>query len=182
MKNKFTILLLAITTSAFSQVIIGDDVGTVTDKTSVLLEFPTGQNKGIILPYVNNIISEPLLVAGTIMLDASNPAKAKVKYYKGFGNWFDLSNGNEADITSEMALQNGTPEEILCAKVIIGATSSAADGVLILESTTKAMILPIVASTDDIPSPAPGMMVYINKAGAKRLAVYNGAAWTFWKP
>ena len=182
MKNIFTILLLAITTSVFSQVIIGDDVGTVTDKTSVLLEFQTGQNKGIILPYVKDIISEPLLVEGTIMLDASVPTKAKVKYYKGFGNWFDLSSGNEADITSEMVLQNGTPEEILCAKVIIGATTYPADGVLIFESDSKAMILPMVASTDDIVSPAPGMMVYINKAGAKRLAVYNGAAWTYWKP
>lgn len=67
-------------------------------------------------------------------------------------------------------------------KAIIGANSTDADGVLVLESTTKAMVLPSVADTNNVLDPAPGMMVYINKAGAKRLAVYNGNSWTYWKP
>ena len=52
----------------------------------------------------------------------------------------------------------------------------------VLASNTKAMVLPTVADVQNIPSPSPGMMVYINKAGAKRLAVYNGSKWSFWKP
>ena len=68
------------------------------------------------------------------------------------------------------------------AKAIIGAQTSVADGVLVLESNTKAMILPTVLDVQLIPSPSPGMMVYVNKAGAKRLAVYNGRKWSFWKP
>ena len=44
------------------------------------------------------------------------------------------------------------------------------------------MVLPIVNSIDNIVNPSPGMMVYVNKAGAKRLAVFNGSKWSFWKP
>ena len=56
-KHIFLILALAVSSTAFSQVIIGDDVGTVPagQKTSVLLEFALGQNKGIILPYVRTL-------------------------------------------------------------------------------------------------------------------------------
>ena len=53
MKNIFSILAIAVSSMSFSQVIIGDDIGTVlpaTQKTSVHLEFALGQNKGIILP------------------------------------------------------------------------------------------------------------------------------------
>jgi hypothetical protein len=53
---------------------------------------------------------------------------------------------------------------------------------LVLESPNKAMVLPMVLDTNNIPDPAPGMMVYVNKTGAKRLAVFNGNKWTYWKP
>lgn len=182
MKLIFSIFLLVIYSSIFSQVVIGSDVGTATNKTSVLLDFAVGQNKGIILPYVTTTPSGAALVEGTIVLDASDPAKAKVKYYNGSPTWVDLSNGNEADITSSLTIQSTELVEDTTAKAIIGAKISTADGVLVLESATKAMILPMVESTDDIPNPAPGMMVYINKIGAKRLAVFNGEGWTYWKP
>ena len=173
-----------ISCTAFSQVVISGATGTATDNTSVLLDFAPGQNKGIILPYVTTMPSGAALTEGTIVLDASNPAKAKVKFYNGTASWFDLSNGHEANISSAMAIQPTAANvtENTAAKTIIGSNSSPADGVLVLESATKAMILPIVSKTDDVPDPAPGMMVYINKTGAKRLAVYNGAGWTYWKP
>ena len=182
MKHIFSIFLITIYSSAFSQVVIGGDTGTAVSKTSVLLDFAVGQNKGIILPYVTVTPSGAALVEGTIVLDASDPAKAKVKYYNGSPTWVDLSNGNEADITSALTIQSPELVEDSAAKAIIGAKVSAADGVLVLESATKAMILPMVESTDDVPNPAPGMMVYINKTGAKRLAVFNGDGWTYWKP
>ena len=182
--------------TAFSQMIIGDDTGTAANKTSVLLEFATGENKGIILPYVRTLPSGTGLQGGTILLDATDATKAKVKYYAP-GNtladangWVDLSNGHEANLnapTNYMTIQplSTGPNAVLenpGSKAVIGADTSAAEGVLVLESATKAMVLPIVEDTDDIPDPAPGMMVYINKAGAKRLAVYNGDGWTYWKP
>ena len=181
MKNIVSITLLMISCMGFSQVIIGNDIGTASDKTSVLLEFAAGQNKGIILPYVRTVPAESKLAEGTILLDATNPTTAKVKYYKGSSTWVDLSSGNGADISSAMTIQPTKGAEIISAKVIVGSSDSTADGVLVLESNDKAMVLPMVQSTDDIPNPAPGMMVYINKTGAKRLAVYNGAVWTYWK-
>lgn len=178
----FTILLLPIL--GFSQVILGDNIGTATDKTSVLLEYAAGQNKGIILPYVRTLPTSTLnsqaLVGGSILLDATVTNQARVKYYNGT-SWVDLSSGNNGDISSVLSSQPNVVE-LSKAKAIIGANSSSADGVLVLESNTKAMVLPMVSNVNDIPSPAPGMMVFINKTGAKRLAVYNGSKWTFWKP
>lgn len=178
---KKTILLTALLMSssyAFSQMIIGDEDGSATNKTSVLLDFAVGQNKGIILPAVTELPVGSGLVEGTILLDASDSENAKVVYYNG--GWFDLSSGNEADISDFIESQPNSDE--VSKGVIIGSDSSSADGVLILESTDKAMILPMVESTDDISNPAPGMMVYINNTGAKRLAVFNGSKWTFWAP
>lgn len=182
MKNIFSVLLLAFSTASFSQVVISGTIGAAANQTAVLLDFAPGLNKGIILPYVQTLPSGPGLVEGTIVLDARNPLKAKVLYYDGTPTWFDLSSRNEADISSLLAIQPTTIAEDPAAKAIIGATSSAADGVLVLESATKAMVLPTVTNTADVLDPAPGMMVYVNKTGAKRLAVFNGANWTFWKP
>lgn len=182
MKNIFSIFLLAITSTVFSQVIIGNTTGTATNKAAVLLDFAAGQNKGIILPYVQTLPSGPGLVEGTIVLDATNPLKAKVLYYNGTPTWFDLSSRNTADISSKLIIQPTTIKEDVTARAIIGAKTSEADGVLVLESSTKAMVLPMVEKTADVKDPAPGMMVYVNKAGGKRLAVFNGANWTFWKP
>ena len=161
-----------------AQIIIGDDVGSATVKTSVLLEFPANQNKGIILPYVRTLPTTP--VEGTLLLDATDPTKASVKYY---GAWVDLS-GQNSNVTNALAIQPTASQvsELPAAKVIIGAQSSSANGVLVLESTTKSMVLPIVSDVQNIPSPSPGMIVYINKEGAKRLAIFNGSKWSYWKP
>ena len=68
-----TTLSITIYSVFSSQVIIGDDIGTVASaqKSSVLLEFAAGQNKGIILPYTRTIPSGPglakyLLLSGVI--------------------------------------------------------------------------------------------------------------------
>lgn len=170
---------------AFSQVIIGDAVGTATNKTSVLVEF-SKENKGLVLPYVRTLPTPAKgLVEGTILLDASSTGASRIKVYDGnttagTQGWTDLS-GRDGNTTSQLANQPTLAEDTN-SKAIIGANSSSAAGVLVLESTTKAMVLPQVADVNDIPKPAPGMMVYVNKAGAKRLAVYNGTVWTFWKP
>ncbi|WP_262152775.1 hypothetical protein [Chryseobacterium foetidum] len=191
MKNILSVAAIVISGHISSQVIMGDAIGTAPagQKVSVLLEFATGQNKGIILPYVRTMPTGTGLAEGTIVLDATNQAAARVKYYNGVTTggatgWVDLSFGHDANISSSMTLQPNAlaVTEDPAAKVIIGADVSTADGVLVLESLTKAMILPIVSDTNNIPDPAPGLMVFINKAGAKRLAVYNGGGWTYWKP
>ena len=94
----------------------------------------------------------------------------------------DLS-GQGADISTILNTQPTTVTEPTEAKTIIGAsTSSVTDGVLVLESTTKAMVLPQVDDVNNIPSPSPGMIVFVRKEGSERLAVFNGSTWSFWKP
>lgn len=178
--------LILYSIQAFSQIIIGDAVGTAATKTSVLLEFANTNNKGIVIPYVRTIPSSP--TEGTILLDTSTPTAVRVKYYNanttpGSNGWSDLS-GQTADISTLLTEQPTIAQapELTGSKAIIGSDTSSADGVLVLESNTKAMVLPMVTSTDNIQSPSPGMMVYINKAGAKRLAVFNGSKWSYWKP
>ena len=185
MKNIFVIILLAMMSGAQAQVIIGDATGTAGDKTSVLLEFAAGQNKGIIVPYVRSLPTLNALVGGAIILDATTPTLARMKYYNGT-TWIDLS-GQDGNLVSPVDYLTIQPDatvapETVASKTIIGASSSPADGVLVLESNTKAMVLPTVLDVQNIPSPSPGMMVYVNKTGAKRLAVFNGSKWSFWKP
>lgn len=171
----FTIALLAFSASAFSQVIMGDATGMAANKTSVLLEFANTNNKGIILPYVRTLPTAP--VQGTLLLDAVNAAQARMRYYNGT-SWIDMS-GQNGNITSVMATQTSSAENA-GEKFIIGATSSSANGAVVLESPNKAMVLPTVTDVNNIPSPSPGMIVYVNKTGAKRLAVFNGERWSFW--
>ena len=187
-KHILSILAIAASSTAFSQVIIGDDVGTVPagQKTSVLLEFALGQNKGIILPYVRTLPTGTGLVEGTILTDATDQQNATVKFYNGGtrnNGWYFLNANKNGNITSALSTQPDASQitEDANAKAIIGASSSSADGVLVLESADKAMVLPMVNSTNDIPSPSPGMMVYLNGTN-KRLAVYNGIYWAYWAP
>ncbi|WP_294247813.1 hypothetical protein [uncultured Chryseobacterium sp.] len=172
-----TAALVAFSASAFSQVIMGDATGTAANKTSVLLEFANTNNKGIILPYVRTLPTAP--AEGTLILDAVNAAQARVRYYNGSA-WIDMS-GQNGNITSVMATQPSVAETA-GGKVIIGAASTSAAGAVVLESATRAMVLPTVTDVSNIPSPSPGMMVYVNRTGAKRLAVFNGERWSFWAP
>lgn len=176
MKNIIIPIFALISSFSYAQVIIGDEIGTAANKTSVLLEFSKAQNKGLVLPYVKTLPTAP--AQGTIILDATTPTAAKVKYFNG--SWQDLSidGGN---VSTHLAQQPATPSGGNSAKVIIGADTSAADGVLVLESTTKAMVLPTVNTTNDIINPAPGMMVYVSNGttNEKLLAVFNGESWSF---
>lgn len=192
MKNILSIFAFSILGLCQAQVIIGGSNGTAptNKKSAVLLEFEAGQNKGIILPYVVNLPSVSDTTPGTLLLDVSNnnATEAFVKVYapgnqKADGRgWIDLSSGNRANLTSPtnyMAAQTNEPE-LENSKAIIGSNNTSAKGVLVLESNTKAMVLPHVSSTDNIINPAPGMMVYVTGT-YKRLAVFNGAKWTYWE-
>ena len=170
-----TILSTGILTQA--QVAIGKN--SVTNP-SVSLEFGT-ENKGIILPWVTNSGAVAGAVNGTIAYDLSDH-KVKVKYSAG---WKDLSvdtTGTTVDpVTSVdgVVIQDNVATENTNAEVRIG-TPTTNPGILVLEDTNKAMILPKVASPHlNIINPAPGMMVY--DTTAKQLAVFNGNVWSFWK-
>lgn len=143
---------------------------------SVSLEFGETENKGLIIPYV--IDKSGITENGTILYDTTDH---KVKYLKDTNTWFDLS----VDTTgaADLSIQGNDKTEQLGAKVTIYATggSDATAGILVLGDTNKAMVLPKVASPHlNIINPSPGMIVY--DTTKRQLAVYNGTAWSFWKP
>lgn len=166
------LITLSLFISAKAQV--GIDTDHVTNA-SVLMEFSTAP-KGILLPWVNNASAVTAAVPGTFIFDTSDK---KVKYLKGgtLPSWIDLS--IDATGTVDTSLQNSLNENNYT-KVIIGAPSTAAPGVLVLESQDKALVLPKVDSPYlNIISPDPGLIVYDSRH--KQLAVFNGSVWSFWK-
>lgn len=177
MKKLSAIVSMLFSTLLFSQVVIGGSVGTATNQNGVLLDFAQDGNKGILLPYTEG---EPAnATGGTIIFDVS-PNVNKIKVKNQSAGWRDLSiiSGENAnvDLTPQPASLTDKP----LASTSIGSSSPSVDGVLVLDSTTKAMVLPVVNSYKDIVGPSAGMMVFENST--KRLAVYNGTVWTFWKP
>ncbi|MDO4763544.1 MAG: hypothetical protein Q4A00_04100 [Flavobacteriaceae bacterium] len=175
MKKILILAILGLSNFVYSQVIIQDDAGTASNKTSVLLEFSKKEKKGVLLPSVRTMPSNP--TRGTILLDGSTPTNARVKYFNG--QWVDLSNAQNTggNISAHLNQQPNNINESR-KKTVIGASTASADGVLVLESTTKAMVLPQVLSVNEIISPSPGMMVYLTRS--KLVAFYNGAKWSFW--
>lgn len=160
----------------FGQVAIGK---TTITNSSVSLEFGNA-NKGIILPWVTSTGSVTGAVNGTMVYDLTDH-KIKVKYSS---NWKDLSidnTGTTVDPVSNIDgvnIQNPLTEKNT-AKTTIGTLTST-PGILVLEATNKAMILPKVSNPHlNIINPAPGMMVF--DTTSKLLAVFNGKVWSFWK-
>lgn len=168
MKNLLLILFL-LPVFSFAQVTIGKN-GASPSSNSVLLEFGNDGNKGIVLPYINGELSDA--VNGTVIFDTS---VKRVKVKTGAG-WVDLSGENGVVDTS---LQDSLPTNPN-ARVVIGDPASTAPGILVLESTSKAMVMPKVAKYTDIVDPAPGMIVYLTSSN--KIAVYNGSTWAFWGP
>ena len=176
MKNIFIIAVTIFSGMISAQVAIGK---TTLSSPAVSLEFGTA-NKGVILPWVTSAASVAGAVNGTMIYDLADK-KMKIKYASA---WKDLSvdaAGTTVDPLTGVdgtLIQNSAVEDAN-AKMAIGTLSST-PGILVLEASDKAMVLPKVASPHlNIINPSPGMMVYdtVNK----QLAVFNGKVWTFWK-
>lgn len=156
-----------------AQIILNPNQNQTISNTSVLLEFGS-QPKGILLPWVTNTAVVTGAVPGTMVYDTSDK---KVKYLKAGADagWKDLS----VDVTGVVntSLQDALTEAG-SAKTIIGNEASTAPGILVLDSPTKAMVLPKVARPfNSIINPSPGMTVY--DSATKQLALFNGTVWTF---
>jgi len=139
-----------------------------------ILDFSTGS--GIILPWIETPSSTD--VDGTLIFDTTdNKVKVRVN-----GAWVDLSqNSGTLDATRTAAVVShlAKNENIGNHGVIIGAETSTARGVLILESTDKALILPKMASPHlNMINPEPGTIVYDTTANL--MCLFNGSEWTFW--
>jgi len=173
MKKLIYIICIGINTSLYSQILIKSQSGAVPaslSSSSVLLEFSNDTNKGLILPWTNGDAAHP--ANGTFIF---NTVTKKVKAYAN-DRWVDYSNEASTNNPIDTSLQTGTEDPD--AKVIIGSSSSVADGILVLESTNKAMVLPKIANPHlSIINPAPGMIVF--DTVKELLCIYNGTQWSF---
>jgi len=164
MKNKVVIFLflMLFASNFYAQVAIG--------KTNVdglgILDFASGDKRGIVLPYTNSISSP---TNGTLTFDRNSK---KIKSYVN-NNWLDMS----AEGTLPNKVNNNSDSASNGA--ILGSSTSSATGVLVLESNNKALILPKVNSTTEIFNPAPGTICYDLTFNA--IAIYNGVEWSYWK-
>lgn len=181
-------------TFANAQVAIGKASVSVVPSTtninpSISLEFGdyvANEGKGIILPWVTSAAATTGSVTGTIIYDVGDKI---VKYRNSPTTWFNLSK-NETTVVDgttnfdttgavNTSLQNSQTESE-GAKVSIGTVTSV-PGILVLEDTNKAMILPKVPNPHlNIVNPEAGTMAY--DTVTRQLAVYNGKVWSFWKP
>lgn len=134
-----------------------------------VLDFPLGTKKGIILPIIETLPNNA--VNGTILMD-KNDMKIKMKQN---GLWVEMSGlGSIAGINFNTSSENANTS------LIIGASSSTATGALVLESTTKALILPKIASPHlNVKSPRAGMICYDTVSNT--MAIFDGVNWNYWK-
>lgn len=186
MKNILAISTLLLSIFTFAQVAIGK---TGTSNSSVSLEFADYdklEGKGIIIPWTNASSTLSNVEKGTLIFDTSDKI---VKYKKADGSWFNLSKNEITTVNSvnnydTTGLVNTTLQDLISdkpsSKVSIGNLSPT-PGILVLEDTNKAMILPKVPNPHlNIVNPEPGTMAY--DTITKQLAIFNGNVWSFWKP
>ena len=171
-KYILTSLILFASTAISAQVAIGKE--TINGTSTILDFYDAADNfRGILLPAVDEAPAS--LTAdnnGTFLFDVSDK---KLKMYEN-GIWVELS--GEGDDTN--LIVNTTDENTQEQGVIIGADTSSAKGVLVLEAADKAVILPKIANPHTtVKSPYPGMMCY--DTASKSLAVFDGKVWNYWK-
>lgn len=189
MNKIIPIILISFSATIFSQVRIGKSNASNLSSNSVLLEFGDTKDKGIVLPYIENIPSEGSAQAtgGTIIFDVSANTEYKIKVKNQNAGWRDLSvqSGYSTSVETIVKPAQAAPlTDNAIAKAIIGSATSTADGILVLESVDKAMVLPIVDDYKAIKNPSPGMLAFLKglTADEHRLIVFNGQKWTFWAP
>lgn len=170
MKSKLLLsgaLFSLLFTSLYGQLSLGKP--TVNGPNTILdFDDSPGNTKGLILPAITTLPASP--ANGNFVFDIND---SKVKMYEN-EQWVELSeDGSNADI-----IHNNTPET--GGGAIIGADSSTAEGVLVLEAPDKAMVLPKIANPHStVKSPYPGMICY--DTVSKSMAVFDGSKWYYWK-
>ena len=182
--NKIVIVFsLLLGTVAQAQISIGGKQSVATESSILdfygmtnsddLTDSSTANTKGIILPAVDDlpVFSDNTANNGTFVFDRN---EKKVRMFEA-GAWKDLSL-NAGDDTAIVP----NDSESVGQGAILGGTSSKAEGVLVLESMNKALVLPHIKNPHiNVKSPYPGMMCYDTISNS--LAVFDGVFWNYWK-
>jgi hypothetical protein len=162
-KVVFSLTLSLFTAFVSAQIAIGKesiDGDAIWDFSSV------NNQKGIVLPYT---VAIPAPVSGTLTFDR---ADQKVKYYSN-GAWVEMTAAGLPPSYINTSPENTTNG------MVVGDTSTEI-GVLVLESSNKALVLPKVSNASlDIFNPSPGTICY--DLSAEAIAIFNGSNWSYWK-
>ncbi len=137
----------------------------------------TTNHKGIVIPAVESSPVFPVVSPTTI-----NPNNGTFLFDRSTNKIRMFENGVWKDMTDEGSgsslIVNNSPE--VGNGVILGAATTTAQGVLVLESNNKAIILPHIKNPHlTVRSPYPGMMCYDTVSNS--LAIFDGLEWSFWK-
>lgn len=163
------IIISAAILAGFSSLTAQVGMGKASVDGDAILDFPLS-NTGIILPMVDTLPTGIAGSNGTFLLDKTD---LKIKMREN-DLWVPLSDAG--NLTGTMP--NASAE--LGGGVIIGAASSSAQGVLVLESANKALVLPKVNDpVANMKSPVAGTICY--DTVSKTIAVFDGLKWNFWK-
>lgn len=179
MKKYFVLLILSLgmLSVANAQTVIANRT---VNNPSAVLDFAAGTTKGIILPAVETMPTSP--ANGTFLFDKTTQI---IKMYQN-GAWVNLSGTGDASAIVPYTGTSNSKQTILgsrTTKVLDGSgnyVDGAVDGVLVLESPNKALVLPKISNPHlNVKSPYPGMMCY--DTNRKALAVFDGNVWNYWK-
>ncbi|NML68718.1 hypothetical protein HHL23_02750 [Chryseobacterium sp. RP-3-3] len=163
------IIILAIILVGFSSINAQVGMGKTSVDGDAILDFPVAET-GIILPIVETLPTGSAASNGTFLLDKTD---STIKMREN-DLWVPLSDtGSLTGIMLNASAETG-------GGVIIGAASSPAQGVLVLESASKALVLPKVNDpVTSMKSPIAGTICY--DTVSKTVAVFDGLKWSFWK-
>ena len=188
MKKILYLTFCIITFYSNAQVFMGS--GPAVTGTSILLNFEghtatdatndaiTANNRGIILPSVGTTPTFSIVTPatnnsnnGTFIFDKSTKM---IKMFEN-GNWrnFSTTAGDDSKVLANTSAEVGTG-------VIIGANTTTAKGVLVLESSSKSLVLPHIQNPHlTVKSPYPGMMCY--DTASNTIAIFDGTSWNYWR-
>lgn len=139
--------------------------------------------RGIILPWIISESDVKTPVPGTLVFDsASKTAKVYVETDDiGVNIWKDLSVNNSGSVnTSEQTSAGVTELDVSKAIISLNTPITNTSGVLVLEDTDKAMVLPTVDIYSKVINPSAGCLVY--DITNNLVCFFNGTVWSFWSP
>lgn len=163
-KTSFILFLILINLNLNAQIAIGKDYV----DGDALIDFAENEG-GLILPIVSDL---PLgNYTGTLLVD-ENTATVKAGTNSA---WISLTDTGRIDESSAIKVRDKKSKG-----AVVGHETATAEGVLVLENDSKALVLPKVYDpVNTLRSPIIGTICYDTKS--ETIAIFDGKYWSFWK-